>query len=724
MGFSGTEGWYHLRMTSTARSLRAGFGALVGLLLLLGGARLAVGQLVALRVEPRVERATDAAQANVALLQALTDAESGLRGYQLTGDPSFLEPYRSGLARYATARATVRGAAGTEPLRSLVAAEIRAADAWLASTMPLADAAPGSADPRAASAVARDRTSFDRLRSANGRVTAEFDAARSASRDLARTITLVADVLTALALLLAAVFALVLGRRTRRLVAAPFEQVRTVLSRLRGGDRSARGDLTGSPRACDVVPALNELADDPEQLRSSESGRAVIRRQALDLGAEVRASLDPDAILDGVVAGLGGLLHVDHVYVRLADGGRPGTVDRLWSRPGRAQLPIEALRTVTTATPWPGRTVHAERTTSAGRTGAGWSLAADVLAVGDARACLLTGFTVDADVSGLLVLVRTEPGPAWTDDDRALIEAVAADTGRGLHVAQVYEHQRELAERFQDLDRQKTDFISTVSHELRTPLTSILGYLEILLSGDQGDLTEAQDRSLRVVERNAERLRELVGDLLTLSRIGSGNLEMTATRVQIATLVDGVRKEFAPVAAGAGLTLSGDADDDLAVIGDARQLERVLLDVVGNAVKFTPAGGSVRVTARAERIDRADRGEPGDRSGERVVIEVSDSGMGIPAGDQTKLFQPFQRASNAVASAVQGTGLGLAIARSIVERHGGEVTLRSAVGEGTTVTLTLPRALGTPDESEAAADPRAAAIRAAKARALSRSVAR
>ncbi|EXG80941.1 ATP-binding protein [Cryptosporangium arvum] len=650
-------------MTSPASTLRAAVGAVVALLLLLGGARLVVGHYVVSRNDERVHRATAAAAANDDLLLSLTEAQTGLRGYQLTGDPSLLDSYRRGLAGYATARSAVREAADRDPLRALVAAEIDEADAWVATSAPLGDAV-GIAD---VSVVRRGEQQFDRLRSANARAATGFDADLTAARAHARSVDLIGDLGTALLAVLAAGLVLGLGRRVHR-ATGPFEEIRTVLARIRAGDRSARARPAGPPSAREAVEALNELAEDHQRLHSSESGRAEARQRAHDLGATVRASLDPEAILDEAVAGLGAVLEADHVYLRLADG-----TDRLWSRPGLDAPPIESLR-------------------------------ADEPMIG---AALTTVFSIDAESTGALVLARSRP---WSDDDRVLLDAVAADTGRGLHVAQVYDHQRELAERFQDLDRQKTDFISTVSHELRTPLTSILGYLEILLSGDQGELTDPQERSLRVVERNAERLRELVGDLLTLSRIGSGNLEMTATRVEVTSLLDGVREVFGPVAAGAGVTLETDRGDGLAVVGDDRQLERVLHNVVGNAVKFTPAGGSVRVRVRGDEA--------------RVSFEVADTGMGIPAADQDRLFQPFQRASNAVASAVQGTGLGLAIARSIVERHGGEVTLRSAVGQGTTVTIALPRALGATTGSDTAVDPREAAIRAAKARALSRASAR
>ncbi|SHN42121.1 ATP-binding protein [Cryptosporangium aurantiacum] len=699
-------------MTSTASILRAGFGALVALLLLLGGARLAVGQYLATNVDATIGRAANATAANAALLQALTDAETGLRGYQLTGERSFLEPYRRGIAQYPAARDVVVDAAddsGTDALRALVATQVARADAWLAFAAPLAGS-PAGRDPGSAAAVARGKALFDQLRAVNTQVSAEFHAQRTTVLDRFRTITLVSDVVTALLTILAAVVALVLGLRTTRLFVTPLENIRTTLARLNRGDRSARGRVTGPPEVRKVVREINELADESERLRSSEADRARIRQEAHDLGASVSGSLDRDAILDQVVAGLGVALGVDYVYVRLAEGGSASSVDRLWNRQGRTPPSVEAFREATAATPWPRNSVWADRSAPAQPDAPDRVLAAAVLAAGGARSCLLTGFAVDGEASGLIVLVQADAARTWTGDERALLEAVAADAGRGLHVAQVYGHQRELAERFQDLDRQKTDFISTVSHELRTPLTSILGYLEILLSGDQGELTEAQERSLKVVERNAERLRELVGDLLTLSRIGSGSLEMTATRVEIASLVESVRGVFGPVAAGSGLTLECDAATDLAVNGDARQLERVLLNLVGNAVKFTPAGGTVRVVARPERADR-------------VIVEITDTGIGIPVSDQERLFQPFQRASNAVASAIQGTGLGLAIARSIVERHGGEVTLRSAAGEGTMLTLVLPRAVGAPsDDGEDESTPADSAIRAAKARALTRSL--
>ena len=716
-------------MTSTARLLRVGFGALVVLLILIAGARLAVGEYVATSVDKTMERSVQARDANAAMLQALTDAETALRGYQLTSESSFLQPYRVGLARYPVERAAIEQTA-TGSLRALIDTEVVRAQAWIEFIAPLAEPAGGVVGRLVSNAViVQGSELFDRMRAANAQVATELDLQRSAALHRFRVLSAISDGLTAALEILAAAGALVLGLRTSRLFLVPLEKIRNTLVRLGNGDLAARAAVTGPPEVRQVIRALNAMADEGDRLRSSEASRAEVQRRAHELGARVRSSLDADAILDEVVAGVGEALGVDCAYVRVAYRGVAGTVDRLWGGQGAGSYSLEEIRGATNVEPWPAGTVvatepFARQAAGAGQQGAAAraadQLARDVLAATAAGSCLATPFLVDGESSGLLVLIQAGRPRAWPTDERGLVETVAADTGRALHLAAVYGHQRELAERFRDLDRQKTDFVSTVSHELRTPLTSILGYLEIMLSGDQGDLNDAQQRSLKVVERNAERLRELVGDLLTLSRIGSGSLEMATQRIQVAGLIGAVGAILTPVADAAGLTFECAAADDLTVVGDPRQLERVLLNVVGNAIKFTPSGGTVRVSSRSAHA-------PPHAADGQVVIEVADTGIGIPPADQPRLFQPFQRASNAVASAIQGTGLGLAIARSIVERHGGHVALASTVGKGATLTVVLPRAgddFATETEGSAGGvqqvDPTDAAIKAAKARALAR----
>jgi len=247
---------------------------------------------------------------------------------------------------------------------------------------------------------------------------------------------------------------------------------------------------------------------------------------------------------------------------------------------------------------------------------------------------------------------------------------------RELQVA--YERERDMVAQLTQLDRNKADFMSMISHELRTPLTSIVGYVDLLNGGHGGPLTERQGEMLAVVERNAQRLLELIDDIVTLDRLESGRLPLEIGAVDVGRLVRQVVDAVSPLAAARGQHLTTDVREGAgSLAGDAAQLERVLLNLATNAVKFTPKGGVVSVVA------------DGDDAGVRLA--VVDTGMGIPPSEQPRIFTRFFRSSRARAAAVPGTGLGLVIARSIVEAHGGSIELVSAEDEGTVVTVTLPR---------------------------------
>ena len=234
-----------------------------------------------------------------------------------------------------------------------------------------------------------------------------------------------------------------------------------------------------------------------------------------------------------------------------------------------------------------------------------------------------------------------------------------------------------MVERLREVDQAKSDFVSTVSHELRTPLTSIRGYVEMLRDGDAGALDAPQDRMLAVVERNTDRLLALIEDLLTLSRIESGAFRTTVTDVDLADLLRSCAEAVDVQAAAAGVALEVSVDDDLPCLrGDAHQLERLILNLLTNAIKFSEPSSSV--TLRAARVDDAAR------------IEVEDHGMGIPEGEQGRLFSRFFRSSTAQERAVPGTGLGLVIAKTAVDNHGGTIDVTSTPGEGTTFTVVLP----------------------------------
>ena len=237
---------------------------------------------------------------------------------------------------------------------------------------------------------------------------------------------------------------------------------------------------------------------------------------------------------------------------------------------------------------------------------------------------------------------------------------------------------RALAEqnkRLRELDRLKDEFLSLVSHELRTPLTSIRGYLELVLDEEAGELSAEQRRFLEAVERNSGRLLRLVGDLLFVAQADAGRLGLEQEKVDVADLVADSVEGAQPAAQEKAIDLSVSAVPVPALVGDRVRLHQVLDNLISNALKFTPEGGSVDVRTSSE----------GDH-----VVEVSDTGIGIPIADQPRLFERFFRSSAATDQAIPGTGLGLAIVKAIVEAHAGRITVMSAEGRGTTFRVELP----------------------------------
>jgi signal transduction histidine kinase len=226
-----------------------------------------------------------------------------------------------------------------------------------------------------------------------------------------------------------------------------------------------------------------------------------------------------------------------------------------------------------------------------------------------------------------------------------------------------------------EVERLKDEFLATVSHELRTPLTSIVGYAEALNAGDFGELGAEQSEFVAVIERNANRLTRLVDDLLLTARIESHTLELNLEDVDVAALVADCAQSVTPYAEGRGVQLVLETEP-LTLRADTLRLSQLLNNLLSNGVKFTPDGGTVTVRTSSE-----------DGAG---VLEVEDTGMGIPADEQGRLFERFFRSSVAHRRSIEGTGLGLVIARAIAERHGGRIVFESQVGAGTTFRVELP----------------------------------
>jgi signal transduction histidine kinase len=234
----------------------------------------------------------------------------------------------------------------------------------------------------------------------------------------------------------------------------------------------------------------------------------------------------------------------------------------------------------------------------------------------------------------------------------------------------------ETTERLRELDRLKDQFIATVSHELRTPLTSIKGYLELVLEREAGDLTDQQHEFLSVIDRNTNRLRRLVSDMLFVSESDAGKLDLELDDLELRAVAQQSLDASRPLAQSRGISIAFATGAPVHVTGDRVRLGQLFDNVISNALKFTPPGGSVSLRM--------------SRSNGSAVLEVEDSGIGIPEAEQGDVFDRFFRAEAANEGAIQGSGLGLPISQAIARAHGGLIEVSSNETVGTTFRVALP----------------------------------
>ncbi len=232
-----------------------------------------------------------------------------------------------------------------------------------------------------------------------------------------------------------------------------------------------------------------------------------------------------------------------------------------------------------------------------------------------------------------------------------------------------------------EVDRLKSEFVATVSHELRTPMTSIKGYVEMLLMGVVGEINDEQRKFLATIKNNIDRLGDLVNDLLDISRIESGRVQLSLETVALEELLTEIRQSFVRRSRveSKPMTIEVEVEEDLPpVSADRDRLRQILMNLVDNSFNYSPPNGAIQLTAEAR--------------GDQVEIRVKDNGIGIGPEEQERIFERFFRGEQALNLSVGGTGLGLSIVRQLVEMHGGRLELRSTgiPDEGTTFTISLP----------------------------------
>jgi len=304
------------------------------------------------------------------------------------------------------------------------------------------------------------------------------------------------------------------------------------------------------------------------------------------------------------------------------------------------------------------------------------SLVLDVIVRAGYRAVLIVPLLRPDQIVGALVVRRREPGefPKNTVD---LLETFADQSVLAIQNARLFREIEEKSRQLSAASEHKSQFLANMSHELRTPLNAILGYTELIVDRVYGEIPEKVLAMLERVQSNGRHLLGLINDVLDLSKIEAGQLTLSLTDYSIGEVVSTVLTAVEPLATGKQLALKSVLPPDLPLArGDERRIAQVLLNLVGNAIKFTDSG-EVAVLASA--------------ANGAFTIAVRDTGPGIPEADQRKIFDEFKQAeTSSSAWKTGGTGLGLSIAKRIVEMHGGRICVESSPGQGSTFSITLP----------------------------------
>jgi signal transduction histidine kinase len=278
-------------------------------------------------------------------------------------------------------------------------------------------------------------------------------------------------------------------------------------------------------------------------------------------------------------------------------------------------------------------------------------------------------------IIGVLDILSTEEDD-FDADDTSVLQNVANQITIALENARTYVTEREAAKRLRELNRSKRRFLANMSHELRTPLTNIIGFSRLMLKGIEGPLTEQLQNDIQIIYHNGQHLLGLINDLLDISHIEAGMMELEFRKVNLADLIRSVMATASALVRDKDIELHQEITPNLPMIqADAARIRQVLLRLLTNASKFTEQGA---ITVRTRLTNG------------HVLVSVSDTGVGIPPEDFDRIFQQFEQGSLENGRRPEGAGLGLALSKEFVEMHGGHMWVESEVGKGSTFTFSLP----------------------------------
>jgi signal transduction histidine kinase len=270
----------------------------------------------------------------------------------------------------------------------------------------------------------------------------------------------------------------------------------------------------------------------------------------------------------------------------------------------------------------------------------------------------------------------------FASEELQLLESIALQVGVASENAKLFQDLQDAKERAELSDRAKSDFLANMSHELRTPLNAIIGFSQMLIDGRAGPLNSEQKEYLSDILTGGGHLLNLVSDILDLTKIAAGKLELNPQPFSIRQVIDRTCATIRPMPSQKNITINTDtpADDDLVNLDPVRFMQ-ILQNLLSNAVKFTPENGVVNITARLDEQ-------------KRIRLEVKDTGIGIGKEDLPRLFHAFEQGDSSFAKRQQGTGLGLALTKKIIELQQGSISVESEPGKGSTFTVIIPMAQG------------------------------
>lgn len=281
---------------------------------------------------------------------------------------------------------------------------------------------------------------------------------------------------------------------------------------------------------------------------------------------------------------------------------------------------------------------------------------------------------------------------AFRKDELSGLTILADQIAVAIENARAYELAQKAVEEMREVDRVKSQFLANMSHELRTPLNSIIGFSRVILRGIDGPINDTQKQDLTAIYNSGQHLLNLINDILDLSKIEAGKMELSFSDVNMTDLINSAMSTAVGLVKDKPIKLITEIEDNLPIVrADATRVRQVLINFLSNAAKFTDEGS---ITVRARRV-RSPEGKP------ELMVTVTDTGPGIAEEDRSKLFLPFSQVDDSPTRKTGGTGLGLSICRSLIEMHGGRIgLLESTVGVGSTFFFTLPLPLeeGKPDE--------------------------